>query len=205
MWLADVGIHEADILLQRASSKIVHHETIFSLLQRRNMTANYLPTGIQRLDPILCGGLILGTISEVCGPPGIGNKNSSQFDLVYLSSGKTQFCMCCCASALIHSTPASATGPGGGRGAGGGVLYFDTELKFSIDRLIEIISHQMPSRYNSEWAVDAPHRVQDLLKNLHLRRPVSCSELLHSIENIEDYVIEHRITLVHAGSASSLP
>jgi RecA/RadA recombinase len=76
MYLADIGIHEADILLQQASSKIIHHETIFSLLQRRNMTANYLPTGIQRLDPILCGGLILGTISEVCGPPGIGIRIS---------------------------------------------------------------------------------------------------------------------------------
>jgi RecA/RadA recombinase len=113
-----------------------------------------------------------------------------------LITGKTQFCMCCCASALIHSTPGSASAVSSTAAVGGGVLYFDTELKFSIDRLIEIISHQMPSRYNSEWAVDAPHRVQDLLKNLHLRRPVTCSELLHSIENIEDYVIEHRISLV---------
>lgn len=72
MYLADVGIDQAEEMLQRASSKIVHHETILNLLQRRKMTANYLPTGIQRLDSILCGGLILGTISEVCGPPGIG-------------------------------------------------------------------------------------------------------------------------------------
>lgn len=96
--------------------------------------------------------------------------------------------MSCCASALIHFTSQSHTS---------GVLYFDTELKFSIDRLIEIISTQMPSKYNPEWAVDAPHRIQDLLKDLHLRRPVTCSELLQSIENIEDYIIEHRISLVH--------
>jgi RecA/RadA recombinase len=172
MHVADLGINQVEQILQLASSKIVHHDTIYGFLQRRNLTANYLPTGISRFDSILCGGLILGTITEVCGPPGIG---------------KTQFCMSCCASALIHSTNQTATG---------GVLYFDTELKFSIDRLIEIISNQMPSRYNSEWAVDAPHRLQDLLKELHLRRPVTCSELLQSIENIEDYIIEHKISLV---------
>jgi RecA/RadA recombinase len=173
MHIADISVNQVDLMLQLASSRIVHHDTVYGLLQRRNMTANYLPTGINRLDPILCGGLILGTITEVCGPPGIG---------------KTQFCMSCCASALIHSTNQASTT--------GGVLYFDTELKFSIDRLIEIISNQMPSKYNSEWAVDAPHRLQDLLKELHLRRPVTCSELLQSIENIEDYIIEHKISLV---------
>lgn len=95
--------------------------------------------------------------------------------------------MSCCASALIYSTSQTTSG---------GVLYFDTELKFSIDRLIEIISNQMPSRYNPEWTVDAPHRVQDLLKNLHIRRPVTCADLLQSIDNIEDYIVEHKISLV---------
>lgn len=72
MYLADIGIKEVDETLDRASKKIIHYESVFNLLQRRNMRENYLPTGIPRLDLILSGGLILGTITEVCGPPGIG-------------------------------------------------------------------------------------------------------------------------------------
>ncbi len=97
--------------------------------------------------------------------------------------------MSCCASALIQINQQLTR-------LTGGVLYFDTELKFSIDRLVEIISTMMPSVYHSEWAFDAPHRLQSLLTSLHLRRPTSCAELLQQIENIEEYILQNQINLV---------
>lgn len=54
----------------------------------------------------------------------------------------------------------------------------------------------MPSVYNPDWAIDAPHRVQDLLKRLHLRRPTTCQELLQQIEGIEEFIIENKVSLV---------
>lgn len=72
MILGDIGLEEAENILEKTSSKIVQHETVFELLQKKSLKSNYLSTGIPPLDRILSGGLILGTITEVCGPPGIG-------------------------------------------------------------------------------------------------------------------------------------
>lgn len=68
----------------------------------------YLPTGISALDKHLCGGVRVGTITELVGKAGVG---------------KTQLAMQLCVMAARY---------------GQGSVYIDTEKKLSIERLKEI-------------------------------------------------------------------
>lgn len=74
MCLADLSSIETEEIIQEAASKIVRSDTLFELLQTRSLSSCYLPTGISGFDEILSGGLIVGSITEICGPPGIGNS-----------------------------------------------------------------------------------------------------------------------------------
>jgi RecA/RadA recombinase len=73
-------------------------------------------------------------ITELCGPPG---------------AGKSQVCLSASASALLLSLSArrSATSPQDAVGiqASADVIYFDTELKFSVDRLRQILLARLES------------------------------------------------------------
>lgn len=73
MCLADLNPNETEEIIQEASAQIVRHDTLFDLLQRRSLSSSFLQTGIAGFDDILSGGLIVGSITEICGPPGIGN------------------------------------------------------------------------------------------------------------------------------------
>ena len=55
------------------------------------------------------------------GPPGIG---------------KTQFCLKCCSQAILNERFSSRLA--------NGVVYFDTELKFDANRLLEIVTLNSP-------------------------------------------------------------
>ena len=82
----------------------------------------FLPTRIPSMDRALGGGLSRGSLSEVVGPAGVG---------------KTQLCLTMAAVAGLSSEL-------GGLGEGTGVLYLDTERKFSPTRLVEIAQRQVP-------------------------------------------------------------
>lgn len=75
-----------------------------------------IPTFSHALDELLGRGLQLGTVTELCGLPGVG---------------KTQLCMQLAAAAPLHSHFG---------GAGGDTIYVDTEGSFSASRFREIAS-----------------------------------------------------------------
>ena len=72
--LTHEGVKE---LLRLAAGRInISSKSAASLLE----TVSFLPSGIQELDSVLGGGIQIGTLTEVVGPPG---------------TGKTQFCIGC--------------------------------------------------------------------------------------------------------------
>lgn len=71
-----------------------------------------VPTGLGTLDAALKGGLPIGMLVEVAGPPG---------------AGKSQLALTACALCA------------GGVGGGGRCVFVDTEGKFSRDRLAQIL------------------------------------------------------------------
>jgi RAD51-like protein 1 len=70
---------------------------------------------------------------------------------------------------VIASMPAAF---GGG---GGGVIYVDTESRFSSARLVEIATGRFPQCYNSASAVE------ELMKSIVVITPHSTQELLEVI------------------------
>jgi RAD51-like protein 1 len=138
---------------------------------------------MSRLDDAMKGGLIIGTLTEICGPPGIG---------------KTQFALSCCASALldaIHLNRQQST-----HRMAGGVVYYDTELKFPASRLRDFVMQRAPEMFSVDAAVDAPHRMDDIYKLVSVRQPTSCKELFEDISNLQDFVASNGISLVCAVS-----
>jgi RAD51-like protein 1 len=86
---------------------------------------SYLPSGLTSLDAAMHGGLAVGTITEIVGPPGIG---------------KSQFCMNVCVQLLLRnisrypqSFPNSTD-----ESEAADIIYIDTELKFDPVRLIQV-------------------------------------------------------------------
>ena len=94
----------------------------------------HLPTGITTLDNFLHGGIVVGGITEVVGAPGIG---------------KTQLCLNCCAEMLLFPSIAHVMGSEEISGSLRSVVYIDTELKFSPDRLAEILVHRIMDEENA--------------------------------------------------------
>lgn len=106
----------------------------------------YLSTGIDSLDEILNGGIRSSLVTEIVGKAGIG---------------KTQIC-------LTVSVMTSSKGIG--------VIYFDTEGKFSPMRLMEIaLNRKVVGGAMSESARDFADRII-------LFKPQSSMELLNQLD-----------------------
>lgn len=120
-------------LLAHVSSRIAPapHNAL-EIFHERLSKMCFLPCGVPVLDTHMHGGLAVGTLTEVCGPPGIG---------------KTQFCATTCAHTMCSALQ---------RYSGkvtleelcrmmttdvARVIYIDTELKFDGRRVIEIAKY----------------------------------------------------------------
>ena len=67
----DISLIEAKTIISKVCAKIANkNQTALELLKARELRCNNLPTGIKDLDSIMKGGLNVGSISEICGPPG---------------------------------------------------------------------------------------------------------------------------------------
>lgn len=121
MVICNMGRMEALDLRADISEKLVARrgQTAQELLEQRAKVNLFLSCGAQKLDEALGGGLSIGTLVEVCGPPGVG---------------KSQLCLSFCASVLMQRTSASSEKRS--------VIYLDTELKFSASRLLEILTQR---------------------------------------------------------------
>ena len=68
----DLSLADANKIIMQASARIASTKSssALELLQARSQQNYYGSTGINGLDAALRGGLNIGTITEICGPPG---------------------------------------------------------------------------------------------------------------------------------------
>jgi hypothetical protein len=128
MTTADLSHSQAqEVLCMVASSASPKLHSAAHIFHSRMSNVSFLPLRLAKIDRLLGGGLSRGSISEVVGPAGVG---------------KTQLCLTLTAVAGLARSL-------GGLGEGTGVLYFDTEGKFSAQRLVEIAQAQSPSWFGN--------------------------------------------------------
>jgi RAD51-like protein 1 len=182
----DMSLIDAKKIINQACNRIASEKnhTALELLQIRLQQNFYLSTGLKDLDVAMRGGISIGTISEICGPPGVG---------------KTQLCIGCCVQAVVMNHTNSS-----GSIKKGGVIYIDTELKFDSMRLTEVAAHCFPHIYNADSSMDAPHQIDSLLDCVKIMRPKTCKELLELIEGIQPLIIEDGIKLIVLDSIAAL-
>lgn len=139
MLQADLSMKQVKDMIAMVSDK-VHAKPLSALvvMHARSQGNRFLSTGIDKFNASLKGGLLVGSISEICGAPG---------------AGKTQFCLNCALQAVSSSSAA-------------GVIYIDTELKFDPNRLIQMAIETYPELYSSEFRTDAPHQIDNLLSKV---------------------------------------
>lgn len=75
----DLSLVDANKIILHVSSKIAfaRNSTALEILRARSQQNLYLRTGIGELDSAMRGGLNIGSISEICGPPGRMNSNTT--------------------------------------------------------------------------------------------------------------------------------
>ncbi|CAM6045810.1 unnamed protein product [Sphagnum compactum] len=150
--------------------------SVLDIMKERAKTEpayGHLPTGLQGLDGALWGGIPFGIVTEVVGPAGIG---------------KTQLCLMLSA---LTSMP-EALG-----GLNSGVIYIDTEHKFTSGRLIEIAHSLSPE-------VLGDNLLQQLAAHVLVLHPSSVADLLQRLQGLEEAIIEHRIKLLVIDSIAAL-
>ncbi|KAM9321222.1 DNA repair protein RAD51 homolog 3 [Gastrophryne carolinensis] len=127
------------------------------------------------LDEILGGGVPLGKITEICGPPGVG---------------KTQLCM----QLAVDTQIPECFG-----GIGGEVVYFDTESNFMVERLVDIANacvlhcSLITQAHQDENHRTAMHMftVNHILSHLYYFGCQDYSELLAHINILPDFLAQH--------------
>ncbi|XP_038074847.1 DNA repair protein RAD51 homolog 2-like [Patiria miniata] len=134
----------------------------------------FFRTSLTQLDHVLHGGLPVGTISEIAGPPGCG---------------KTQFCI----MLSVLATLPVAMG-----GLDGAVAYIDTESAFSAERLVEVARCRFPNHFSQDEAFVA------LTSRVHVYLESTCRSLLARLQNFEEDLITKGIRLVILDSVASL-
>lgn len=153
MLITGVDMKEVNALIALISEKIASQpQNALMAMHSRMQKARHLSSGVDLFDKALKGGLLVGSISEICGAPG---------------AGKTQFCLSCTLQAVVSAPQSSSTGSSGSRTAG--VVYIDTELKFDPNRLIQMAIERYPERYSSEFRTDAPHQIDSLLEQIKVQ------------------------------------
>jgi RecA/RadA recombinase len=123
------------------------------ILHARTRREQFLGCGVEALNRAMKGGLLVGTISEICGSPG---------------AGKTQFCLNCVLQAIVPSLRNGASSTG----EGASVIYIDTELKFDPKRLVQMAATHFPELYSGEVREDAVHQVDALLDRVRVSTAV---------------------------------
>ena len=197
MSAADMSLKEISNLLRIAAISIGVHNSHRSALSIKNNTENslYMSTGIPGLDVVLCGGLPVGRITELCGPPGIG---------------KTQLCFNCCLATLLSEIKPRNTRDDNLNNLSKdlnlkvAVVYFDTELKFDPLRLKEITINHLYSNATYEDRNKAMAHAEQLLDHVIVRRPMSCSSLLQEVEELPTVVITNNVKLIVLESIAAL-
>jgi RAD51-like protein 1 len=144
MQTCNLSWKDADQLIARLSHRISPHPmNVKDLYDSRRLKFNFISTGIANLDKALEKGLLLGTLSDICGPPGIG---------------KTQFCLTLAVHHLVCSMKDQETLKS--------VVFIDTELKFDPSRVIEIAIESYPDLFSADLGTLSKSRVSKLLDSI---------------------------------------
>ncbi|CAD7697991.1 unnamed protein product [Ostreobium quekettii] len=173
--LEDVTETEIEALVLAVSKHVAPTPArAYELQHQTTPKGRHLPTCIQELDTALRGGIPSGSLTELVGPAGVG---------------KTQFCL---------QLSVSAAKPRHAGGLGRHVHYFDTEKKFTSNRVAEIAEHQIGQVPGSK------NLVEETLANISVMRPGTAGELLQSIKSLESSIIELQVGLVLLDSVAAL-
>ena len=141
---------------------------------------------LRALDSALGGGVPTGSITELVGPAG---------------AGKTQFC-------LTLAVAAAAPRRLGGLDAG--VVFVDTEQKFSGARVAQIAANVFPSAYGVS-SDDAAHErdakataLRALTEKILVLTPSTLSETLQRLSGLEEALVDHAVRLLVVDSVAAL-
>jgi RecA/RadA recombinase len=199
MTVCQLSFAESRALQEKASSKILPKpQSALELLRERQRRKVFLPTGIPRLDAYLKGGLPLGTLTDICAPPGLGKTQLAMQIIVHLVSQSLKESLQRQQSLSRETTdPLTVTDSELSY-----VLYFDSELKLDPTRLLELARELYPDLYS--YNHDASHCVDLFLKNIHIWRPMSLIDFEKDIAKIEYMVAEHKIELVVIDSMAAI-
>ncbi|CAM9998836.1 unnamed protein product, partial [Phaeothamnion confervicola] len=179
----DVDAATLTALLAVASARLAPPaKTGADLLRERAGTASSVATRLPTIDAALRGGLPVGMITEVVGPAGVG---------------KSQMCLSAAAAAAM---PAAL----GGLGEGTGVVYLDTERKFSAPRLAEIARQRWPGHYGDAAGEDGEGRLQALLSQVFVFTVDHSVDLLKKLESLQPFIIEKSVRIVILDSVAAL-
>lgn len=176
MSILDIGLDETNRLLRTVGEKVSpSSSTAFNILQTRGGINSFLSTGIKELDKIMYGGFPIGMLTEVTGSPG---------------SGKTHIYLGCLADLSIHTSFRT--------------IVFDTELKFNIDRLIEVIRSRCDSSSDDDMRGSPVVDIDAVLSRILIKRPLTCKALFEDIESLEALVISEGIKVIVIDSIAVL-
>eukprot|EP00904_Undaria_pinnatifida_P011168 jgi/Undpi1/7181/HiC_scaffold_22.g09655.m1 len=169
-----------NLLCSVANRMAPETKTAGDLLRERRETGGsfFVATGLPTIDNSLQGGFPTGMITELVGPAGVG---------------KTQACLMLAAQACL---PVRL----GGLGEDAGVVYVDTERKFSPDRLVEIASTRMPEQYGDF----SPAGLERLLNQVTVYTVDTSSALLERLESLQTRIIEGNVRLIILDSVAAL-
>ena len=146
-------------------------------------TPAFVRAHLAPLDDALGGGVPTGSISELVGPAG---------------AGKTQMCLtlaCACAA------------PKRCGGLESGVVFIDTEQRFSSQRLAEIARAKFPETLSPTSAPDAASAERELdalTSRVLVLTPSTLSEMLQRLNGLEEALIDRGVRLLIVDSVAAL-
>ncbi|KAK3260783.1 DNA repair protein RAD51 [Cymbomonas tetramitiformis] len=171
---ADLSFECIRALLRQVSVRICPSSAdLLQVMQRRRQLTTFLPTHLAALDDVLRGGIPTQGITEMVGPAGIG---------------KTQWCQMLAVTAAM---------PRRLNGLEGGVVYIDTESRFSTNRLLQIAA----CKYGQSEAADR----ERIAESVMVLSPKTTAELLERLKSMETVIIERRVKLILLDSVAALP
>ncbi|XP_072272571.1 DNA repair protein RAD51 homolog 3 isoform X2 [Pyxicephalus adspersus] len=158
---------------QGSNSQILKH-TALELLEQEQAQGSII-TFCSALDEILEGGVPLGKVTEICGPPGVG---------------KTQLCMQLAVDVQI---------PECFGGNDGETVYMDTESSFRVERLVDIANAcVLHCSLITQAHQEEDHRlamqgftVNKILSQMYYFSCQDYIELIAHIHTLSDFLAQH--------------
>ncbi|XP_071370945.1 DNA repair protein RAD51 homolog 2 isoform X1 [Centroberyx affinis] len=166
--------YQKALMLLQSVSKTIAPSVTRVLDLWKQNPESFFSTSLPALDKLLRGGLPCGTITEVTGPSGCG---------------KTQMCLML---SVLATLPRSMGG------LDSSVIYIDTESAFSAERLVEIAQSRFPEYFSCK------ERVLQMAGRVHLFRELTCQDVLHRLEKLEEDIISTEAGLVVLDSVASV-